>query len=165
MDQFTDRAVEQPGAVDQGAQHEQAAHRVVESIVESKSGAESVQFAAEAERKAARLRATPQTIQLVRADDQRRNRPAEPARDALLQSTLAIAGDAPASIDLGGRMVYIVPRAGHTASDLTVELEDPRIVIAGDLFWNRMFPNFVDAVPSVLTRSVWAVGHEPASSC
>ena len=121
-------------------------------------------FAAEAERKAARLHATPQTIQLVRADDQRRSRPAEPAREALLQSTLAIADDAPASIDLGGRMVYIVPRAGHTASDLTLELEDPRIVIAGDLFWNRMFPNFVDAVPSVLTRSVWAVGHEPASS-
>ena len=55
-------------------------------------------------------------------------------------------------IDLGGRSVRVVPRLGHTSSDVTIELDEPRVVWCGDLVWNRMFPNYVDAIPSHLTR-------------
>ena len=41
-------------------------------------------------------------------------------------------------------------------------LEDPRIVWCGDLVWNGLFPNYVDATPSVLSRNVRALLAEPA---
>lgn len=65
---------------------------------------------------------------------------------------------APRVIDLGGRRVTVTPRSGHTASDLTVTVDDPAVVFGGDLVWNGMFPNYVDATPSVLSREVRAVG-------
>jgi glyoxylase-like metal-dependent hydrolase (beta-lactamase superfamily II) len=58
------------------------------------------------------------------------------------------------TLDLGGRKVSIVPRIGHTASDVTIELEDPNIVYGGDLFFNRMIPNYLDADPVELRKSV-----------
>src|SRR6185369_9611070 len=57
----------------------------------------------------------------------------------------------------GGRVVRVIPRNGHTDSDVSLELEDPSIVFGGDLFWNGMFPNFVDAVPTKLNASVRAM--------
>jgi glyoxylase-like metal-dependent hydrolase (beta-lactamase superfamily II) len=60
-------------------------------------------------------------------------------------------------LDLGERRVRLVPRLGHTSSDVTVELEEPRVVWCGDLVWNGMFPNYVDAVPSHLTRHCEAI--------
>lgn len=54
------------------------------------------------------------------------------------------------TVDLGDRKVKLIPRTGHTSSDITVELVEPRIVWTGDLFFNRMFPNYLDAVPSQL---------------
>src|SRR5260221_11388386 len=63
----------------------------------------------------------------------------------------------PSDIDLGGRVVRVIPRAGHTASDCSLELDDPSIVFCGDLLWNGMFPNYVDATPSELARSVKAL--------
>ena len=72
--------------------------------------------------------------------------------------------DAPAEFDLGDRVVAVEPRAGHTASDLTVEVdggEGP--VWCGDLVWNAMFPNYRDTVPSRLSRSVRALGSLPAT--
>ena len=62
------------------------------------------------------------------------------------------------TIDLGGRRVTITPRSGHTASDLTAMVDDPAVVFGGDLVWNGFFPNYVDAIPSVLSREVRAVG-------
>ena len=53
-------------------------------------------------------------------------------------------------VDLGGRTVAISARVGHTPSDITVRVEDPRIVFCGDLVWNDMFPNYVDALPTRL---------------
>jgi glyoxylase-like metal-dependent hydrolase (beta-lactamase superfamily II) len=77
----------------------------------------------------------------------------------------------PTEIDLGDRTVLVVPRRGHTASDVTVEVVDPPVVFCGDLVWNRMFPNYMDARPSRLGRSVgllrareariWVPGHGP----
>lgn len=66
-------------------------------------------------------------------------------------------------LDLGGRRVRIVPRQGHTASDLTVEVADPRIVFCGDLVWIGLFPNFVDATPSRQTAHVRALLAQPAT--
>ncbi|MEJ2204547.1 MAG: MBL fold metallo-hydrolase [Gemmatimonadota bacterium] len=60
----------------------------------------------------------------------------------------------PTEIDLGGRSVVVVPRRGHTASDVSVEVDDPSVIFCGDLVWNHMFPNFVDAIPTRLSRDV-----------
>ncbi|MGH7557509.1 MAG: MBL fold metallo-hydrolase [Gemmatimonadota bacterium] len=61
------------------------------------------------------------------------------------------------TIDLGDRRVRIEPRSGHTRSDLVVVLEDPRLVWCGDLVWNGLFPNYMDATPSLLSRHVRAL--------
>ena len=62
-----------------------------------------------------------------------------------------------ATIDLGDRKIKLTPRSGHTASDVTIEVVDPKIVFAGDLFFNRMFPNYVDATPSRLNAYVQGI--------
>ena len=99
------------------------------------------------------LRATRRTRDLV----VERNQPADPTRVAALDHTIFIAPDAPSALDLGGRVVRIVPRRGHTESDVSLELDDPSIVFCGDLFWNGMFPNYVDAIPTQLGQSVRAL--------
>jgi len=73
-----------------------------------------------------------------------------------------LVGRDPLTLDLGGRRVTIVPRSGHTRSDLAVVLEDPRLMWCGDLAWNGLFPNYVDATPSDLSRHVRALLAEPA---
>ena len=100
-----------------------------------------------------------------------RNRPADASRSAALAEATVLDGAAETTLDLGGRSVRIVPLAGHTASDCALEIDDPNVVFAGDLLWNGMFPNYVDAVPSRLARSVatlrrgngttWVPGHGP----
>ena len=55
-------------------------------------------------------------------------------------------------IDLGNRKVKLVSRSGHTPSDVTIEVVDPKIVFCGDLFFNRIFPNYSDATPSKLIK-------------
>ncbi len=56
----------------------------------------------------------------------------------------------PTEIDLGNRKVKVMPRSGHTSSDVTIELVDPKVIWCGDLFFNGMFPNYSDAIPSNL---------------
>jgi len=60
----------------------------------------------------------------------------------------------PTEVDLGDRSILIVPRRGHTDSDVTIEVSDPAVVFCGDLVWNGMFPNYVDATPSRLSQAV-----------
>ena len=86
-----------------------------------------------------------------------RNLPADAARTAALRDAVAVNGTVAAALDLGGRVVTITPTSGHTPSDVTVEIADPAVVFCGDLVWNAMFPNYVDATPSVLDRSVRAL--------
>jgi glyoxylase-like metal-dependent hydrolase (beta-lactamase superfamily II) len=74
-----------------------------------------------------------------------------------LASAQLVAPGAATSLDLGGRRVTITPRAGHTPSDLTVLVDDPAVLFGGDLLWNRHFPNYVDAIPSLLSREVRAM--------
>jgi len=61
-------------------------------------------------------------------------------------------------IDLGGRTVKVVPRTGHTASDVTIEISDPDVIWTGDLYFNRVFPNYGDATPNLLTGFVEYMG-------
>jgi glyoxylase-like metal-dependent hydrolase (beta-lactamase superfamily II) len=85
-----------------------------------------------------------------------------PALTALQGERTRLVADEPLAIDLGGRLVRVVPRSGHTRSDLAVVLDDPRLVWCGDLVWNGLFPNYVDAIPSDLSRHVRALLSEPA---
>jgi len=96
------------------------------------------------------LHATTRTRELV----VERNQPADASRAAALQDAAAIRPDGPSTLDLGGRVVHVVPRRGHTESDVSLELDDPNVVFCGDLFWNAMFPNYVDAIPTQLGQSV-----------
>ncbi len=84
------------------------------------------------------------------------------AVDTLRGPRVELLGADTARIDLGDRRLRIVPRAGHTRSDLVAVLEDPRIVWCGDLVWNGLFPNYMDATPSVLSRHVRALLKEEA---
>lgn len=54
----------------------------------------------------------------------------------------------PFDLDLGGRSVRIEPHRGHTPSDVTATVDDPRIVFDGDLVWKDVFPNYSDSIPS-----------------
>lgn len=80
-------------------------------------------------------------------------RNANPPRE-LLASAVAIAPDVETQIELGGRRVTLRPLEGHTGSDVAVWVEDAATLFSGDLVWWGMFPNFVDAQPSRLSRSV-----------
>jgi glyoxylase-like metal-dependent hydrolase (beta-lactamase superfamily II) len=99
------------------------------------------------------VRATDVTRSLVLE----RNLPADASRAAALKDAVLFSDTQPTVLDLGGRSVRIMPRNGHTSSDVSIELDDPSIVFCGDLLWNGMFPNYVDAVPTQLSRSVRAL--------
>jgi glyoxylase-like metal-dependent hydrolase (beta-lactamase superfamily II)/cyclophilin family peptidyl-prolyl cis-trans isomerase len=103
------------------------------------------------------VRLTELTRRLVRETDARRQEPPSAQRTRIIDGALALDATTPTSIDLGGRTVRVVPHDGHTRSDVTVQLDDPAVVFAGDLVWNAMFPNYVDAIPSRLARSVDAL--------
>lgn len=75
--------------------------------------------------------------------------------DDVLPETIHRIGTAqPASIDLGNRKINIAARSGHTDSDVTLEVSDPNIIWAGDLFFNQMVPNYSDSNPAVLNQQV-----------
>ena len=99
------------------------------------------------------VRSTERTRDLVIT----KNQPADASREAALKDVTLLSATEPTSIDLGGRVVRVMPRHGHTDSDVSLEIDDPSVVFCGDLFWNGMFPNYVDAVPSDLAKSVHAL--------
>ena len=99
------------------------------------------------------LRTTERTRDLVL----QKNQPADDARAAALQQVIVLPSTEASTIDLGDRRVRIVPRSGHTESDVSLEIEEPSVVFCGDLVWNAMFPNYVDAIPSRLASSVKAL--------
>ncbi|MEQ1691624.1 MAG: MBL fold metallo-hydrolase [Gemmatimonas sp.] len=99
------------------------------------------------------LRATAATSELAVGGG-----PVAPPRDAALTRAFAdvviVRADRPGVIDLGNRQVDLVSLSGHTRSDLALVDENAGITFAGDLLWNGMFPNFVDATPSRLSVSI-----------
>jgi len=100
------------------------------------------------------IRSTERTRDLVL---QRNVQPPDPSRVAAVKDVVLLSGAEASTLDLGGRAVRIVPRVGHTESDVSLELDDPSLVFCGDLFWNGMFPNYVDAIPTKLAASVRAL--------
>jgi glyoxylase-like metal-dependent hydrolase (beta-lactamase superfamily II) len=82
----------------------------------------------------------------------------------LLADAVVIDGRRPTEIDLGNRSLIVVPRRGHTDSDVSIEIPDARAVFCGDLVWNGMFPNYVDAIPSRLSREVRVMRAASAST-
>jgi glyoxylase-like metal-dependent hydrolase (beta-lactamase superfamily II) len=72
----------------------------------------------------------------------------------VLRDAVVLDGRRPSEIDLGDRSLIVVPRRGHTDSDLSIEIPEARTVFCGDLVWNGMFPNYVDARPSRLSNEV-----------
>jgi glyoxylase-like metal-dependent hydrolase (beta-lactamase superfamily II) len=120
---------------------------------------------------APRLRATSVTRELVKQVDARRNEDPASARSKALNDATLLDATNETVIDLGNHQLRVIPRDGHTRSDVTIELDDPSIVFCGDLVWNGMFPNYVDAIPSRLsravrdltrtTRTVYVPGHGP----
>jgi glyoxylase-like metal-dependent hydrolase (beta-lactamase superfamily II) len=71
-------------------------------------------------------------------------------QNQLLPNTVIADETEEVELDLGGRTVRLVSRLGHTPSDLTIEISDPRVVWCGDLVFNGFFPFFGDAIPSKL---------------
>jgi len=70
--------------------------------------------------------------------------------------------DVPENLVLGRREVTLLPRQGHTPSDVALELPEEEVLWCGDLVWNGMFPNYMDAIPSRLSRSVRALASRGA---
>ncbi len=75
----------------------------------------------------------------------------------LVPNAILVHPDRTTTIDLGGRTVRLVPRLGHTPSDLTIELDEPKLTWCGDLFFNRLFPWYGDAIPSKLSATCTAL--------
>ncbi len=86
-----------------------------------------------------------------------KNLPADAARTDALKDVVYFSGTDAMVVDLGGVTVRVVPRSGHTSSDVSLELDDRSVLFCGDLFWNAMFPNYVDAIPSQLSKSARAL--------
>lgn len=65
----------------------------------------------------------------------------------------------PLTIDLGGKLVTLRERSGHTDSDLNIEIDaggkdGQRVVFAGDMIFNKVFPVYLDAKPRALRANV-----------
>jgi glyoxylase-like metal-dependent hydrolase (beta-lactamase superfamily II) len=102
------------------------------------------------------LLATPVTRDLTRGNAD--------APNSILNFATPLDTIRPTEIDLGDRSLVIVPRRGHTDSDVTIEISDPSVVFCGDLIWNGMFPNYMDATPSRLTQAVRLMRAREAST-
>ena len=116
---------------------------------------------------------TPKTLERVKEGDVATDRKRDTLRAELLADVALIDPREPTELDLGGRTAHLHARRGHTPSDLTVELDEPSLVFFGDLVWNEFFPNYRDAIPTELAKSVRATlrkrptvyvpGHGPLS--
>lgn len=82
-------------------------------------------------------------------------------RRQLLPDRILPEGAGPLPLDLGGRRVRLEPHRGHTPSDLIAVTDDPAIVFDGDLIWDGVFPNYVDAIPSDWAHTVDALLDAP----
>jgi len=89
-----------------------------------------------------------------------RNRP-DAGTLAVLRDVDVLAPDAETALDLGGRVVRVLPHEGHTPSDVALAIDEQNILFCGDLVWHGMFPNYVDALPSRLKAAVAAIRRGP----
>jgi glyoxylase-like metal-dependent hydrolase (beta-lactamase superfamily II) len=106
------------------------------------------------------VRATAVTRDLV----VERNGTADPASLDALRGAEVVEPGADTTLDLGGRVVRVLPHEGHTPSDVALVLDEQRIVFCGDLVWHGMFPNYVDARPTRLRAAVAALPRDPGTT-
>lgn len=92
---------------------------------------------------------TAETRELIEQQNKRRRAPLP-----MLKTIKSIDSKKPTPMDLGGRTVVVSSHIGHTASDVIVELKDPNVVFCGDLFFNKLIPNYSDAKPATLKTTV-----------
>ncbi len=104
------------------------------------------------------------TTEVTRGLVLEKNLPADTARTDALKDVTYFSGSEATVVDLGGVTVRVVPRSGHTSSDVSLELDDRSVLFCGDLFWNAMFPNYVDAIPSQLSHSARALVRQKATT-
>ena len=97
------------------------------------------------------------TLDLIRDEDAQKESPPSEKRLTMLDNTSLIEAKQTTRIDLGGRVVTLHPRHGHTPSDVTVEMDEPSIVFSGDLVWNGLFPNYRDTEAKAFTQSIRAL--------
>lgn len=84
----------------------------------------------------------------TRAALAQRTPPLDPSFADALADALMIDAAAPTNLQIGDdRIIRVLHASGHTESDLVVEVPDVGVTFAGDLAWNGVFPNFVDARP------------------
>ncbi|HEY2824958.1 MAG TPA: MBL fold metallo-hydrolase [Gemmatimonadales bacterium] len=96
----------------------------------------------------------------VTRDETLTKNPTDPDRSTAMSGVVILSGTENTTLDLGGKKVKVVPRIGHTDSDISLELDDQNIVFCGDLFWNNVFPNYVNAIPTKLAQSVKLLRHD-----
>ena len=96
---------------------------------------------------------------VLEADGRRDDSPGAMRRDLLAGANL-IDPDKALPMDLGDVTVELHPRRGHTASDVSVALDEQGVVFCGDLVWNQIFPNFRDTLPTALSESVGSLRRE-----
>jgi glyoxylase-like metal-dependent hydrolase (beta-lactamase superfamily II) len=97
---------------------------------------------------------TAKTLELIRENDIRRELPPRSVRADMLDAARILDPGRATELDLGGLSISLNPRRGHTASDVTVELDEPSVVFFGDLLWNRLFPNYRDTIPTAFSQSI-----------
>jgi glyoxylase-like metal-dependent hydrolase (beta-lactamase superfamily II) len=103
------------------------------------------------------VRATETTRDLVAE----RNRGVDAGTLAALGGAELLSPDGETVLDLGGRVVRVLPHEGHTPSDVALAVDEEDILFCGDLVWHGMFPNYVDALPSKLKAAVAAIRRGP----
>ena len=77
----------------------------------------------------------------------------------VLPDTVIEDSSKPLEIDIGGKSVILRDRSGHTPSDLNIEVQGggrdgKKLVYAGDMIFNRIFPVYLDALPKQLRTNV-----------
>ena len=107
---------------------------------------------------------TATTRKLIQDADAQRDKPSDPRRETMIGSARLIDPDRALLLDLGGLALEIRPRRGHTASDVTVEIQEQGVIFCGDLVWNQLFPNFRDTLPSALSESVRSLQRQAVST-
>jgi glyoxylase-like metal-dependent hydrolase (beta-lactamase superfamily II) len=106
------------------------------------------------------VRATGTTRDLVLE----RNRTADPGSLDALRTAEVLPVGSETALDLGDRVVRVMPHDGHTPSDVALVLDEQRIVFCGDLVWHGLFPNYVDARPTRLRTAVAALPRDPGTT-
>jgi cyclase len=90
-----------------------------------------------------------------------------PEQKAMVAELMApeVVYDRGVDLYLGSRRIDVRVFPGHTGGDSVVMVPDAEVVFTGDLFWNHMLPNLIDAStePMMATLTALASANAPAA--